>query len=177
MEISVKLPKGVKAQLKDNELIMEGPKGSTSKVFKTAFASVKVKDDEVIIKSVSENRRSKSHVNTLKAHVKNLIKGVQEGYEARLAIRYAHFPVTVKVSGGEVIIENFSGEKVPRKARIMNDCEVKVEGSEVIINGLNKEYVGQTAANIELATKVKNKDLRVFQDGIWITKKPGRKGL
>jgi len=177
MKTVINLPEGVKARLEDYKVILEGPKGSTSMKLKNPLAKVSIKDNEVIIETPKDNRRCKTVMNTFKAHVLNMVKGVQEGYEARLRICYGHFPVTVKIEGQIMIIENFSGEKVPRKARLMPDCEVKVQGSEIIINGLNKELVGQTAANIEIATKIKNKDLRIFQDGIWIIKKPGREGL
>jgi len=177
METIIKLPEGVKARVEDFVLTIEGPKGSASMKLKNSLASLEVKGAEVIIKTGKDVRRSKTIMNTFKAHVNNLIKGVQEGYEARLRICYGHFPITTKVEGEKFIIQNFAGEKVPRKARIMPETEVKVEGSEVIVTGLNKELVGQTAANIELATRIKNKDLRIFQDGIWIIKKPGKEGL
>ncbi|MBD3312078.1 50S ribosomal protein L6 [archaeon] len=177
MESIIKLPDGVKARVDDHVVMVEGPKGSTSKKLKSNFARVEVKGDEVIIKSLKDNRRGKALMNTFKAHVNNLIKGVQQGYEARLRICYAHFPVSVKVQGSDILIENFAGEKVPRKTKAMPGCKVEVKGSEVIVNGINKEAVGQTAANIELTTRIKNKDRRVFQDGIWLIKKPGKEGL
>ena len=177
MEVSIKLPEDIKARIEDYNLILEGPKGSTSKLLKSPLAKVSIKGSEVVIESLKANRRGKCQVNTFKSHVNNLIEGVTKGYEAKLMIRYGHFPITVKVEGSKFIIENFGGEKVPRSARIMPETEVKVKGSEVQVTGLNKELVGQTAANIEIATRVKNKDRRIFQDGIWIVKKPGREGL
>ncbi len=177
MKTVIKIPDGIKVKVDNYLVTVDGPKGSVSKLMKSNIATIEVKGDEVIISSRIESKRGKRMMNTFKAHINNLIKGVIDGYEARLVIRYGHFPITVKVEGDEFIINNFGGEKVPRKARIMSGCDVKVDGSEVIITGLNKELVGQTAANIELKARVKNKDLRVFQDGIWITVKPGRSGL
>jgi len=177
MKAVVKLPDGVKASIKDYVITVEGPLGSVNKKLKNTLARVSVTDGEVVIESVKENRRGKTVMNTFRAHVNNLIRGVLEGDEARLRICYGHFPVTVKVEGNQFIIENFGGEKVPRKTKLMPDTKVEVKGSEVIVTGLNKELVGQTAANIELATRVRNKDRRIFQDGIWIIKKPGREGL
>ncbi|UCH70303.1 MAG: 50S ribosomal protein L6, partial [Candidatus Bathyarchaeota archaeon] len=52
--------------------------------------------------------------------------------------------------------------------KIMGDSKIVVKGEDVIIQGINIEDVGQTAANIESATKVKNKDPRVFLDGIYV---------
>ena len=177
MKTIVKLPADVKASIKDYIITVNGPLGSVSKELKNTLARVTVNGDEVVIETGKDNRRGKTVMNTFRAHVNNLIRGVQEGYEARLRICYGHFPVTVKVEGNTFVIENFGGEKVPRKTRLMPETKVEVKGSEVIVTGLNKELVGQTAANIELATRVRNKDRRIFQDGIWIIKKPGKEGL
>jgi large subunit ribosomal protein L6 len=73
-----------------------------------------------------------------------------------------------------VVIENFMGEKAPRTARIVGDVEVEVSGDEITVKGIRLQDVSQTAANIEQATKVKGKDLRVFLDGIYVYEKRGR---
>jgi len=177
MKTSVKIPGGYKARLDGHVLVVEGPKGTVSKELKNPFTKVTIEGDEVVIESLKDNRRGKAVINSFAAHIKNLLKGADDGYEARLRICYAHFPINVKVDGKKLMIENFVGEKTPRKARIMGDCKVEVKGSDIIITGLNKELVGQTAANIETATRIKKKDLRIFQDGIWIIKKPGREAL
>ena len=88
-----------------------------------------------------------------------------------MTIVYAHFPMQVKVEGKTLVIGNFLGEKKPRVAKILGDTDVKVSGNEVIISGINKEDVGQTAANIEQKTKIRRFDPRVFQDGIYIVQK------
>ncbi|HDL15060.1 MAG TPA: 50S ribosomal protein L6, partial [Euryarchaeota archaeon] len=76
-----------------------------------------------------------------------------------------------KVKGNEVIVENFLGERVPRKTEIFGICKVKVKGQEVTVEGINKEDVGQTAARLEQLTKIKGKDRRIFQDGIYLIEK------
>jgi len=90
-----------------------------------------------------------------------------------MKIVYAHFPMTVKAtqSQNKVIIENFLGERYPRTAKIIGHSQVEIQGDEVIITGINKEEVGQTMANIEQATKIKGRDPRVFQDGIYLVAK------
>lgn len=69
------------------------------------------------------------------------------------------------------MIQNFLGERYPRKAEILETVKVEVKGEIITVTGIDKEKVGQTAANIERATKVKNRDIRVFQDGIYIVKR------
>jgi large subunit ribosomal protein L6 len=70
-----------------------------------------------------------------------------------------------------VIIENFLGEKSPRRTKIVGRAEVRVKGNEIVVTGIDKEECGQTAANLEQATRVKNLDPRVFQDGIYIVRR------
>ncbi len=105
---------------------------------------------------------------TIIAHTRNMIKGLKEGYSYKLKVVYTHFPISVKVEGDKVVITNFLGEKTPRVAKILGDTKVQVNGQEIIVSGSDKELVGQTAANIETATKISKKDRRVFQDGIYI---------
>jgi large subunit ribosomal protein L6 len=111
---------------------------------------------------------------TFKAHIKNLIRGVMEGHLYKLKICSGHFPMSVSVSGEEFIIKNFMGENVPRTLKLKENVSVKVEGDQVIVESIDKEKAGQTAADIEQLTRVTNKDLRIFQDGIYITFKDGK---
>ncbi len=177
MKSVIKIPDGVKVNIDGFKVIVSGPKGETSKVLKNAFTTISVVGDEVIIESSKNNRRGKAVINTFKAHINNLINGVINGYEAKLKVCVGHFPMTVKVDGDKFIVENFFGEKTPRTLKLRGDCEVSVNGDEVIVKGINKESVGQTAADIEQLTRITNRDRRLFQDGIWIIKKPGRSAL
>jgi len=89
-----------------------------------------------------------------------------------MVIVYAHFPIKVEVDEARkmVKITNFLGERAPRYAKIVGDTKVRVEGDRIYIEGISKEDVGQTAANIRQATKIKDKDPRVFMDGIYVVK-------
>jgi large subunit ribosomal protein L6 len=77
----------------------------------------------------------------------------------------------VRVKGDTIIIENFMGERSSRTSKILGDCKVAIEGDDIIIKGVSGEDVGQTAANLEQATKVKRKDQRIFLDGIYVYEK------
>jgi LSU ribosomal protein L6P len=107
----------------------------------------------------------------VKAHVRYMVKGVTEGYVYKLKIVYAHFPMKVNIKNNEVIIDNFLGEKTPRRAEIFGNVKVEIKNDIVTVTGINIEEVGQTAANIERGTKIKDYDHRVFQDGIYIISK------
>ena len=92
-----------------------------------------------------------------------------------MKVVFAHFPITVKVEGKNIIIENFQGERAPRKTIIVGNTKVIPKGEDVILTGEVWTDITQTAANIELKTKVKNKDHRVFLDGIYVFEK--KKGI
>lgn len=93
-----------------------------------------------------------------------------------MEVFYSHFPMQVRVDGEEVVIENFLGERAPRRTSIHGDTEVDVDGETLTLSGPDKEDVGQTAADIEQLTVVKGKDDRVFQDGVYITNTPQKGG-
>ncbi len=86
---------------------------------------------------------------------------------------FAHFPIKTSVEGDAFIIQNFLGERSPRTAKILEGVTVEAKGENVTVSGIDKEKVGQTTANIERATKVKKRDIRVFQEGVYIISKRG----
>lgn len=176
MERIINIPNEIQVEIENFKIKISGPKGKLEKDFYSPIfkndITIKKNDNKIVISTNSKKRKIKAMIGTIEAHIKNMLKGVKDGYEARLKIVFMHFPFTVKVSGNEVIISNFLGEKTPRKTKIVGDCKVEVKDDEIIVTGINKEDVGQTAANLETATKIKARDRRVFQDSIVITKKP-----
>ena len=165
----IKIPEQIKLEMKNKVVTVTGPKGSIKKEFKHPQVNLEKKDKTIIITSKLPKRKEKAVVGTWRAHLNNMFKGVTTGFEYKMKIVYAHFPVKASVKGDMVIIENFLGERTPRKARIVGDTKVKIVESQVIINGVNLEEVGQTMANIEHTTKIKGFDSRIFQDGIYLT--------
>jgi large subunit ribosomal protein L6 len=118
--------------------------------------------------SVASHRKERALMGTFKAHINNMIKGVTEGFEYKMKTVYSHFPIKTNVEGDFFIIHNFLGERSPRKAKILDQVKVEVNGDNVTVTGIDKEKVGQTVANIERATKVTRRDIRVFQDGVYL---------
>ncbi len=171
MEEAIDIPEGVKVAVEWPKVVVEGPKGKVERIFKMPLVKAEVDGSRVLIKAEGEKKRHKKMVNTLKAHFRNLFDGVLKGYRYRLAIVHTHFPIRVSVKGNEVVIENFLGEKTPRKARILPGVTVKISGKEITVEGIDIEAVGQTAANIEQATRLKRRDRRVFKDGIYLVER------
>jgi len=167
----VKIPEGVKVNVEDNVVEVVGELGRLARDFSRHPVSIRVVGDEVEVSALWPKKKEKACVGTVSAHIKNMITGVTKGFTYKLKIVYAHFPVSVKVDGDKILIENFMGERAPRVAKIIGDVKVKVSGDDVIVQGINIEEVGQTAANIEQATKIKNRDPRRFLDGIYVYEK------
>jgi large subunit ribosomal protein L6 len=169
--IEIQIPQGVTATLSGATLTVKGQKGQISREFR--FPGIKITaGDKVTVEATKFDKQTKATVGTYASHVSNMVKGVTEGYEYSMKIVYSHFPIQVKVEGKDrVSIGNFLGERRPRYASIMGDTKVDVAGDRITLTGINKEHVGQTAANIEQACKIRNRDPRVFQDGVYITNK------
>ncbi len=170
-ETSVKVPEKVKVNLKKNILEVEGPLGKTFKNFKKIPVILEVKDDSVFLKAKGNRKKDYAILNTAKSLVRELCKGVSEGYTVKMKVVYAHFPITVKPKESEIRIENFQGERAPRVIKIHGATKVVAKGDEVIMTGPVLTDVTQTAANVQQGTRIKNKDHRVFLDGIYVFSK------
>jgi len=168
------IPEDVTAETDHLDLEVEGPNGSVSRRLWYPDVSVSVEDRTVVIESDEDDAKTMSTLGTFESHVRNMFHGVTEGWEYELEVFYSHFPMQVNVEGDEVLIENFLGERAPRRTEIHGDTEVDVAEEEVTVRGPDIEAVGQTAADIEQLTRVTDKDIRVFQDGVYITAKPSR---
>ena len=172
-EERVKIPDGVQVKLAGDQVLVAGKGVALQRTLSHPRVTMAVESGEVKIRSEYPDRRDGALVGTFAAHVRNMILGVTEGFTYEMKIVYSHFPVKATVKGEEFVIENFLGEKFPRRADIRGATKVEVKGDQVILTGPDIEAVSQTAANIEQATKIKGFDPRVFQDGIYITKKAG----
>lgn len=167
----VPIPEGVKARLEGGRLEVQGPQGTLARVLRAPGVTPELKDNTLVFRAATTRRRHRALSGTLAAHAGNMVAGVSRGFICRMKVCFSHFPIQVSVSGGEVQIANFLGEKRPRRARIVGPTKVEVKGDAVVVSGPDIEAVGQTAANIEQATRIKNYDPRVFQDGIYIVEK------
>jgi len=173
IEHVIELPEDVNATIGDDSIItITGPKGTLHRSFVSNDISVFMEGQNIIMNIDVPRRKQKALIGTWNAHMKNMVKGVSEGFTYTLKAFYSHFPMTLAVQNSTFTVNNYFGEKVPRTADILEGVQVKIENKvEIVVSGINKENVGQTAANIERCTTVKNRDRRVFQDGIYLITK------
>ena len=170
-KIELTIPENITVQLDGLDLSVEGPNGKVSKRFHYPGLHISTNEKTITLERATENRKTIAMTGTFKSHILNMFHGVTIGWTYELDILYAHFPMQVRVEQTFVVIENFLGERHPRKTKILGDTNVSIDGEKVTVTGPDIEAVGQTAGSIEQLTIIKGKDPRVFQDGIYITKK------
>ena len=168
---TIQVPDGVEINVIQRKVTVTGNKGTLIRDFSHVAISISYNDGLLNVWAEWPRKKEASLVGTIYSHILNMITGVEKGFTYKLKIVFSHFPISVKVQDKLIIIENFTGERQSRKSKIIGDTKVKVQGEDIIVEGINLENVSQTAANIEQATKVKNKDPRVFLDGIYVFEK------
>lgn len=179
INICIQIPEGVKVTIDGRRAKVEGPKGGIERELWHPKLHIQIEKrdtgNEIVIKADSATKVERAMAGTYASHLRNMITGVTGGFFYKLKVVHAHFPMQVAVTkGGKgVSVSNFLGERKPRIAKVEAGVkvEIKGKGEEIVVSGINKEAVGQTAANIEQITRIKGYDPRVFQDGIYLVEK------
>ncbi len=164
---TVEIPENVQITITPGSIAVKGPLGESTRRYPQSTMQIEQVNHTLNISSNNARKEEVAAVGAIASHIQNMIKGVTKGFTYRMKIVYAHFPITVKPSPERVVIENFQGEKTPRKARVRGKIDISLDGDDIIIKGTEIESVAQTAANIEQATRIRKKDSRVFLDGIY----------
>lgn len=170
----IEIPEDVNVKLEKNILIVKGPEGENKREFNFGKLDFEIKNKKIRIGHKKSTKSEKKMMNTITAHIKNIVQGVQKKFEYKLKICFGHFPFTVKIEGNKIIIKNFLGEKIDRKTTLPKGVEINLEKEMITIKSTDKEKAGQAAANLEEITRIKGRDKRVFQDGIYIINKCGK---
>jgi len=171
----LEIPEGINVTMKKHMIQFQGPLGKTFKSFRKIPVNIEINDGKLTLKAQGTRKRDYSILHTARSLIKNIFEGLIEGYTIKMKVVYAHFPITVKVKEKTILIENFQGERAPRMTTIVGNTKIVPKGEDVVLTGEVWTDITQTAANIELKTKVKNKDHRVFLDGIYVYEK--KKGI
>jgi len=169
---TIEIQEGTKISLKDNLLIVSGPKGESSRAFAHPKVIISINNKEINLKTVGNvSKREKKILNTFTAHIKNMVGGVSKTYNYKLKVCSGHFPMSLSMDKENILIKNFLGEKIPRKVKLINNVNVNIDGDIISISSVDKELAGRMSSSIEQATRITNKDRRRFMDGIWIIEK------
>jgi len=170
----IEIPKDVEIGVEGNTLTVRGKEATLKRKIDTQKLIFEVKDRKIRVGNKNLTKKEKKMMNTTVSHIKNMIRGVQKKFEYELKICFNHFPITVEVKGKEILVKNFLGEKFPRKVKIPEGADVRVDKDLIKVSSADKEIAGQAAANLETTTKIRARDRRVFQDGIFIINKAGK---
>ena len=168
---TIQVPDDVNLSLDGKKISVEGSKGKLTRDFSFAPISIDGEGKNVRIWAKWPRKKETALVGTIYSHIQNMITGVTKGYQYKLKIVFSHFPISVKLQDKSLLIENFTGERRPRRIKLIGNVKVKIEAEDIIVEGTNLEEVSQNAANIEQSTRVRNKDPRVFLDGIFVYEK------
>ncbi|MFQ5883548.1 MAG: 50S ribosomal protein L6 [Thermoplasmata archaeon] len=173
IEERIEIPEGVNVSIDGEKVTISSQDATLIRRFNHPRVSVEKEGNEVVVSCEFPKKREAALAGTFAAHLRNMILGTSKGFECKMRIVYSHFPMKVSVKEeGIMLIENFLGERHPRTAKIVGETHVSINGDVVRLTGHSKEDVGQSAANIEQATKIRGYDPRVFQDGIYVIEKP-----
>jgi len=175
MEERMEIPAGIDITIDGQIVTLKKDSKETKRILNREL--IPSKESNTLILATKDNKKEqRRNLKTLIAHVKNDIEGLTKGFEYELEICNVHFPmnVTFDKAKKEIIIKNLIGEKHPRLVKIPAEVEVEIKTPHIKLNAHNIEIVGQVAADLEKATKIRYKDRNKFQDGIFITKKPGK---
>ncbi|OGJ21396.1 hypothetical protein A3K73_09190 [Candidatus Pacearchaeota archaeon RBG_13_36_9] len=167
------IPAGVEVEINGQEIAVKKEGKEIRK--KMPKVMMEKKENKIIVKTMGATKRERKQINTIISHISNMLAGLETDYVYKLQICSVHFPMNVAVKDNLVIIKNFLGETKERKAKILDNVTVKIDREIITVSSPDKEAAGQTAGNIEKRTRTRNKDRRIFQDGIYMTEQAGIK--
>jgi len=166
----IPIPDGVKVSLKGNEITVEGPKGKLSMNFHPDMKVV-VNEKEIRVERPTDRAFHKALHGTTAALIRNMVKGVTEGFTEVLEVHGLGYRAAVKGNNLELNL----GKSHPDIYPIPPDVKIEVKGNEIHIHGIDKQRVGQVAAEIRALRKpdpYKGKGIRY--KGEVLKLKPGK---
>ncbi|KAJ6235641.1 60S ribosomal protein L9-RELATED [Anaeramoeba flamelloides] len=174
----VKVPENVTITVKARIVVVKGPRGTLKKNFKHTKLHLESDQEkkEVTVTLWLAKRKQVCGVRTIIAHIQNMINGVTKGYRYRMKLAYNHFPINLNIpeNGSFIEIRNFLGEKIERKVRMLEGVKVfrsEKTKDEIYLEGNDVTLVSLCCAQIHQICNVRNKDIRMFLDGIYVSEK------
>jgi len=169
------IPEGVTVTIKTRRVTVKGPRGELSRIFNHLAIDLRVERNKVIAELWFGNRLAIACIRTVLSHIQNMITGVTKGFLFKMRLVYNHFPisVTTEKNGKEVQVRNYLGEKRVRIVPMIGDvvCKRSEDGTkdEIILSGNDLDAVSQSAANIWSCARCKDKDIRKYLDGVYVS--------
>ena len=161
--------------IKARIVTVSGPRGTLVRDFKHMDMDLKILGDKHIrVDLWFANRKQLACVRTVISHIDNMMVGVTRGFLYKMRFVYSHFPINVTHTGKNVEIRNFLGERrvrrlpLPDGVEYVRSADVK---DQIELSGNDIAAVSLMAAKIQQQTNVRNKDIRKFLDGIYVSEK------
>jgi len=170
----IPIPEGIEVVVAGPKIQLKGKAGQIERNYSLPGIRVTKQNSSLVIQSEKATKRENKVVKTIKAHIKNMIMGSQEPFVYTLKVCSGHFPITVTSNDKRLEIKNLFGEKTPRILKLKPGAKVSIEADIITVTSPDKELSAQVAADIESLSMRSGFDSRVFQDGIYITKKGGK---
>ncbi|CAI4036038.1 hypothetical protein SMKI_14G2530 [Saccharomyces mikatae IFO 1815] len=178
-EQQVEVPEGVSVNIKSRIVKVVGPRGTLTKNLKHIDVTfTKVSNQLIKVAVHNGDRKHVAALRTVKSLVDNMITGVTKGYKYKMRYVYAHFPINVNIvekDGAKFIeIRNFLGDKKIRNVPVRDGVTIEFSTNvkdEIVLSGNSVEDVSQNAADLQQICRVRNKDIRKFLDGIYVSHK------
>jgi len=175
----LEIPDGVTVAIKSRVITVTGPRGTLTKNVRHVNMDIRLlkgKTNQVTLAVWQGNRKHVACLRTIKSLINNMITGVTKGFLYKMRAVYAHFPINciIQEEGRALQIRNFLGEKIVRNVEMLDGVTVsesKAQKDELILEGADIQNVSQSAASIQGMCRVRNKDIRKFLDGIYVSEK------
>ncbi|MEW5817286.1 MAG: 50S ribosomal protein L6 [Spirochaetota bacterium] len=143
-KLPVAIPTGVKVQVKDNLILVEGPRGKLQQKF-LPEVEITVDKEQVFVQRKSDSRQARAYHGLYRNLLNNMVSGVSEGFSKTLTINGVGYRAEVK---NRSLILNL-GYSNPIEYPIPEGLNITVEGgNKIIVSGIDKQQVGQTSAEI-----------------------------
>lgn len=169
----IALPSGVEATFTEGVLTVKGPKGSLTRPM-TDDVAVKVEDNTIVLTPDETSDAAPALWGTYAAHANNMVTGVTDGFEKKLEIEGVGYRAEMK---GTTLVLNV-GFSHAVELEVPEGLTTTVEKNVITVSGIDKDAVGQFAANIKKVKKpepYKGKGIRY--QGEYIIRKQGKKAV
>jgi len=141
--LPVSLPKGVSVSVTETTMAAKGPKGQLSRAI-PSHVTIEVGSDAVVIKRVNDSKPARARHGLTRALLQNMVTGVSEGFERKLEI----VGVGYKAAVNGRILEMHLGYSHSIQFALPDGVDAAVKGTNISLTGIDKEVLGQAAANV-----------------------------